>query len=341
MIKEMYKNLGIDENVYNFTKNIENELKDRFAKIDEVAEYNQLKVMKAFQKNQVSEAHLGVSTGYGYNDIGRDTLEKVYADVFGTEDALVRPQITCGTHALGIALSANLRPGDKILYISGKPYDTLEEVIGIRESKGSLAEYGIKYGQVDLLPNGDFDFDGIKKAITSDVKMVGIQRSKGYETRPTISVEKTGQVINFVKEINKDIKVKKINEKITKDNINILFEDNYDYIIDACDTVIVKKLLIKLCKEKNINFLTVCGMGKKLDITKIKICDIKDTSYDPIAKSLRKYIKDEKIRGKVMCVFSSEKPNNTNKEVIASMMPVPSVAGIYAANYILQDIIKK
>ena len=160
MIKEMYKNLGIDENVYNFTKNIENELKDRFAKIDEVAEYNQLKVMKAFQKNQVSEAHLGVSTGYGYNDIGRDTLEKVYADVFGTEDALVRPQITCGTHALGIALSANLRPGDKILYISGKPYDTLEEVIGIRESKGSLAEYGIKYGQVDLLPNGDFDFDG-------------------------------------------------------------------------------------------------------------------------------------------------------------------------------------
>lgn len=205
MIKEMYKNLGIDENVYNFTKNIENELKDRFAKIDEVAEYNQLKVMKAFQKNQVSEAHLGVSTGYGYNDIGRDTLEKVYADVFGTEDALVRPQITCGTHALGIALSANLRPGDKILYISGKPYDTLEEVIGIRESKGSLAEYGIKYGQVDLLPNGDFDFDGIKKAITSDVKMVGIQRSKGYETRPTISVEKTGQVINFVKEINKDI----------------------------------------------------------------------------------------------------------------------------------------
>ena len=177
--------------MYIIYKNIENELKDRFAKIDEVAEYKSIKSYESISEEiKVSEAHLGVSTGYGYNDIGRDTLEKVYADVFGTEDALVRPQITCGTHALGIALSANLRPGDKILYISGKPYDTLEEVIGIRESKGSLAEYGIKYGQVDLLPNGDFDFDGIKKAITSDVKMVGIQRSKGYETRPTISVEK-------------------------------------------------------------------------------------------------------------------------------------------------------
>ena len=206
MIKEMYKNLGIDENVYNFTKNIENELKDRFAKIDEVAEYNQLKVMKAFQKNQVSEAHLGVSTGYGYNDIGRDTLEKVYADVFGTEDALVRPQITCGTHALGIALSANLRPGDKILYISGKPYDTLEEVIGIRPSNGSLAEYGISYKQVELLEDGYFDYPAIEKALEDKtIKLATIQRSKGYQTRPSYSVEKIGELIAFIKERRPDI----------------------------------------------------------------------------------------------------------------------------------------
>lgn len=205
MIKQIYKELGIDEKVYDFVTEIERNLKERFDKIDKVAEYNQLKVIKAFQKNQVAEAHLGSSTGYGYNDIGRDTLEQVYADVFGTEDALVRPQITCGTHALYLALSANLRPGDKLLYISSKPYDTLEEVIGIRESKGSLAEYGIKYGQVELLPNGEFDFEEIRKALTPDVKMVGIQRSKGYDPRPTLSVRQIGEAIKTVKEVNKDI----------------------------------------------------------------------------------------------------------------------------------------
>lgn len=190
----------------------------------------------------------------------------------------------------------------------------------------TLVRSGIQ--NITIVDYDKIDYSNINRQVIANSNNIGNYKVNEWEKR--------------IKEINKDIKVKKINEKITKDNINILFEDNYDYIIDACDTVIVKKLLIKLCKEKNINLLTVCGMGKKLDITKIKICDIKDTSYDPIAKSLRKYIKDEKIRGKVMCVFSSEKPNNTNKEVvIASMMPVPSVAGIYAANYILQDIIKK
>ena len=176
--------------MYDYSVKITDALKQRFQEIDIIAEYNQLKVVNAMQKNQVSEAHFAQTTGYGYNDLGRDTLEKVYADIFHTEDALVRPQITCGTHALGLALSANLRPGDKMVYISGKPYDTLEEVIGIRKSKGSLREYGVTYDQVDLLDNGDFDFDGIKNKLTSDVKLVGIQRSKGYATRPTLSVKK-------------------------------------------------------------------------------------------------------------------------------------------------------
>ena len=181
------------------------DLEERFKKVDKIAEYNQLKVIGAMQKNKVAEAHFNTTTGYGYNDLGRETLEKVYADVFHTEDALVRPQITCGTHALALALSANLRPNDKLVYISGKPYDTLEEVIGIRPSNGSLAEYGVKYDQVDLLENGEFDFEGIKEKITNDVKVVGIQRSKGYATRPTLSVEKISQAIKAVKEINPNI----------------------------------------------------------------------------------------------------------------------------------------
>lgn len=191
--------------VANFSEKICADLEERFKKVDKIAEYNQLKVIGAMQKNKVAEAHFNTTTGYGYNDLGRETLEKVYADVFHTEDALVRPQITCGTHALALALSANLRPNDKLVYISGKPYDTLEEVIGIRPSNGSLAEYGVKYDQVDLLENGEFDFEGIKEKITNDVKVVGIQRSKGYATRPTLSVEKIGQAIKAVKEINPNI----------------------------------------------------------------------------------------------------------------------------------------
>ena len=197
-LKKMYNELGISDKVYDLSAGIVKDLSERFHKIDKVAEYNQLKVIQAFQKNRVAEEHFNTTTGYGYNDIGRDNLEKVYADVFHTEDALVRPQITCGTHALGLALSANLRPGDKLMYISGKPYDTLEEVIGIRDSKGSLKEYGVEYDQVDLLPNGDFDFEGIKIKLDG-VKLIGIQRSKGYATRPTLSVSKIKEVISFIK----------------------------------------------------------------------------------------------------------------------------------------------
>lgn len=201
----MYQKMNISKEVIDFSDEILKNLEEKFKEIDKTAEYNQLKVIKAMQDNRVAEAHFQPTSGYGYNDIGRDTLEAVYADVFHTEAALVRPQITCGTHALAIALSSNLRPGDKMLYVSGKPYDTLEEVIGIRPSKGSLAEYGIKYGQVDLLPEGDFDIEGILRAITDDVKLIGIQRSKGYETRPTLSVAKIGEVIKAIKHCRSDI----------------------------------------------------------------------------------------------------------------------------------------
>ena len=201
----MFQSLGISKEVYEYGETILKDLKLRFEEIDERAEYNQLKVLKAMQDNQVSEACLLGTTGYGYNDIGRDTLEAVYASVFHTEDALVRPQITCGTHALALALMSNLRPGDELLSPVGKPYDTLEEVIGIRDSKGSLREYGISYKQVDLLEDGSFDYDNIAKAINEKTKLVTIQRSKGYQTRPTLSVTRIGELIQFIKNIKHDV----------------------------------------------------------------------------------------------------------------------------------------
>lgn len=204
-ISALYQSMGISAPVYSFGAEVMEGLAERFAAIDEVAEFNQLKVLKAMQKNQVSEACLLGTTGYGYNDIGRDTLEAVYADVFHTEDALVRPQITCGTHALALALMSNLRPGDELLSPVGKPYDTLEEVIGIRPSKGSLAEYGVTYRQVDLLPDGRFDYENIRKAINDKTRLVTIQRSKGYQTRPTLSVAGIGELIAFVKGIKPDV----------------------------------------------------------------------------------------------------------------------------------------
>ena len=203
--RNMYLNAGISPLVYDFCESIWNSLEERFDEIDAVSEYNQLKVISAMQKNKVSEACLLGTTGYGYNDLGRETLEAVYAEVFHTEDALVRPQITCGTHALALALMSNLRPGDELLSPVGKPYDTLEEVIGIRDSKGSLKEYGISYKQVDLLPDGGFDFDKIKAAINEKTKMITIQRSKGYQTRPTLSVSRIGELISFIKQIKPDV----------------------------------------------------------------------------------------------------------------------------------------
>ena len=202
---EMYETLGISREVYEYGEAVAESLKERFAGIDATAEYNQLKILKGMQSRQVSEACLLGTTGYGYNDLGRDTLEQVYASVFHTEDALVRPQITCGTHALALALMSNLRPGDELLSPVGKPYDTLEEVIGIRPSKGSLAEYGVTYAQVDLLPDGGFDYDNIRRAINERTRLVTIQRSKGYQTRPTLSVAGIGELIAFVKGIKPDV----------------------------------------------------------------------------------------------------------------------------------------
>lgn len=201
----LYEELGICKKVYDFGEKILEGLKSRFEEIDSTAELNQLKVISAMQKNKVNAAHFMATTGYGYNDEGRDNLEKVYADCFHTEAALVRPQITCGTHALAVALSANLRPGDELLSPVGRPYDTLEEVIGIRESIGSLKEYGITYRQVDLIDDGKFDYDGIKNAINEKTKLVTIQRSKGYQTRKTFSVSEIGELIKFVKDIKPDV----------------------------------------------------------------------------------------------------------------------------------------
>lgn len=211
-LEQMYKDLSINSEILELGRKIESELKDRFEEIDKVAEYNQLKVIKAFQDNRVSDIHFAATTGYGYNDLGRDTIEQVYASVFHTEAALVRPQLISGTHALSTALSGNLRPGDEILSPVGKPYDTLEGVIGIGETgdknerlTGSLREYGITYSQVELLENGDFDFEGIRNAINERTRLVTIQRSKGYATRPTLSVKRIGELIAFVKSIKPEV----------------------------------------------------------------------------------------------------------------------------------------
>ena len=201
----LYASMGISEEVYRYGEKVLASLQERFGRIDRVAEFNQMKVIGAMQACRVSEACLLGTTGYGYNDLGRDTLERVYASLFHAEAGLVRPQITCGTHALALALMSNLRPGDELLSPVGKPYDTLEEVIGIRPSRGSLQEYGITYRQVDLLEDGGFDYEGIRAAVNDRTRLVTIQRSKGYQTRPTLSVERIGELIAFIKGIRPDI----------------------------------------------------------------------------------------------------------------------------------------
>ncbi len=209
---ELHKELGIDEDTFAFGEKIRESLKERFKEIDDNAEFCQLKVLNAMQKNNVSEACLLGTTGYGYNDLGRDTLEKVYADIFHTEDALVRPQITCGTHALALALMSNLRPGDELLSPVGRPYDTLTSVIGIDEDEtlgahksGSLKEYGISYRQVDLIGKDQFDYEGIRAAINEKTRMITIQRSKGYAVRESFSPEKIGELISFIRGIKPEV----------------------------------------------------------------------------------------------------------------------------------------
>ena len=206
-MESMYEELGISQPVYEYGEKILAELRPRFDGIDQVAEYNQAKVVAAMQKNRVNATHFAATTGYGYDDEGRDNLERVYADVFHTEAALVRPQITCGTHALAVALSANLLPGDELLSPVGAPYDTLEEVIGIRESRCSLKEYGVTYAQADLKADGTFDYDAIREKINERTKLITIQRSKGYATRPSFSVQQIGELIAFCKSVKPGVKV--------------------------------------------------------------------------------------------------------------------------------------
>lgn len=204
-MENIYKDMGISDEVFTFAQGALNGLKERFEAIDVIAEANQMKVLKALQDCQVSEACMLGTTGYGYNDLGRDRLEEVYSHIFHTEDALVRPQITCGTHALALALMSNLRPGDELLSPVGKPYDTLEKVIGITPHPGSLAEYGISYRQVDLLSDGSFDYENIGKALNDKTKLVTIQRSKGYQTRPSFSVSQIGELIVFIRKIKPEV----------------------------------------------------------------------------------------------------------------------------------------
>lgn len=201
----IYSKSGIRGSVIEYGEKICSSLKDTFDDIDRTAEINQLKVVNAMQECRASEACLLGTTGYGYNDIGRDTLEEIYAHIFNTEAALVRPSISCGTHALTIALRSVLRPGDELLSPVGLPYDTLQEVIGIRESVGSLKEFGISYRQADLLPDSSFDYDAIKASINEKTKLVTIQRSKGYDSRNSFLVEQIGELIKFIKGIKPDV----------------------------------------------------------------------------------------------------------------------------------------
>jgi len=201
----IYGQFGIDGKIEALGAEVEAGLKSRFERIDANAEFNQLKVIKAMQDSRVSEACLGTTTGYGYNDIGRDCLEKVYAAVFKAEAAIVRPLIACGTHAIAIALFGNLRPGDELLAVSGRPYDTLEEVIGIRPSNGSLMSMGVTYREVPLKDDGSFDLEAIKAAVSGKTKMVHIQRSKGYSSRPSLTVEQIGEAIAAAKSVKEDV----------------------------------------------------------------------------------------------------------------------------------------
>lgn len=226
-LKEYYLNCGISEKVYDYAAGIEAKLNDRYDAIDKVAEFNQIKVQQAMAKCRLAEEHLKGTTGYGYNDSGRDTLERIYAEVFHTEDALVRQQITCGTHALTIALAGNLRPGDEILSIAGAVYDTLQGVIGVRPEKGSLAEYGITYSQVDLKEDGSWDFEGIKNTINERTRIIEIQRSKGYDTRPSLSVEAIGEAISFIRKVEA--------ERGYKDKIIIMVDNCYGEFVETIE----------------------------------------------------------------------------------------------------------
>ncbi|HHW38964.1 MAG TPA: methionine gamma-lyase family protein [Bacillales bacterium] len=204
----MYENFSYGNKLKDIVKQIEDKIKLIHWEVDQIVEKNQYRVLEAFRNQNVADFHFNPSTGYGYDDTGRDTLEKVYADVFGAEACLVRPQIISGTHAISLSLFGVLRPGDELLYITGRPYDTLEEIVGIRGNEnGSLKEFNISYQTVPLTEMGEVDFPSVSKAIKPNTKLIGIQRSRGYATRPSFTIEQIKEMIRFVKEIKPDVLV--------------------------------------------------------------------------------------------------------------------------------------
>lgn len=204
--KELLKNFyELDDEIFNLSNEVMDDIKGRFEEIKEIREYNQYKVLKAMQESNLSDNHFNWTTGYGYNDIGREKIEEIYSKVFNTEDAIVRPIIVNGTHALTLCVQGIVRPGDEILSVTGKPYDTLEGVIGIREEKGSLKEFGVTYNQVDFLENGEVDLEGIKEKINDKTKLVMIQRSKGYSWRKSLTISDIKEVIETVKSIKPEV----------------------------------------------------------------------------------------------------------------------------------------
>lgn len=268
----MYSNLGISTDVVELVEKCEKDCLEEFAKIDEACTFNSLKVLSSFHKNRVSEAHFNATTGYGYNDVGRDIIEEVFKDVLGAENALVRSQFISGSHALTVCFMALLRPGDLLLSICGKPYDTLDEVIGIRENPSSLMSYGVKYDQIDLI-NDDFDYKVIEDYIRNNkVKVVEIQRSKGYSTRKSLGLDKLGKVIKLIKNIDKDVIV-------MVDNCYCEFVSEAEPLSVGADVIVgslIKNLgggiapngayiagrydLVELCADR----LTVPGCGKEV-----------------------------------------------------------------------------
>ena len=268
----MYAELGIKQEIIELSEKVEEELQEEFKKIDKIKEYNSIKVLKAMQNNKISDMHFGSTSGYGYGDVGRDTAEKVFAEVLGAEDCLVRNQFISGSHALTVALFAFLRPGDTMLSICGKPYDTLDKVIGIEENNSSLKSFGVKYEQIDMVDD-DFDYDKIKeRVLQGNVKLIEIQRSRGYATRKSITLDKIEKVIKIIKENNKDV-------IIMVDNCYGEFVEKYEPTSLGADVIVgslIKNLgggiatngayiagrsdLVELAAER----LTVPGQGKEV-----------------------------------------------------------------------------
>lgn len=271
----MYSKFGIKQEILNLSEKVENEIKDEFAKIDKIEEENTLKVLMACQKYNLSDMHFGTTTGYGYGDVGRDTIEKIFAEVLGTEDALVRNQFISGTHALTVALFAMLRPNDTMLSINGKPYDTLDEVIGIVENKSSLMSYGVKYEQIDLIGN-DFDIPKIIQRVKQgNIKLICMQRSRGYALRNSLSLESIKNVIEEIRKVNTEA-------IIMVDNCYGEFVDTYEPCSVGADLIVGsliknlgggitpngayiagKKELVELAAER----LTAPGLGKEVGPT--------------------------------------------------------------------------